>query len=234
MLAAPVVPSRLAALTRLQCAIFQTSYNPPSVLTGAKYLRASLRTQRGRGSARSSNVQVNYTSAFCYSASAGEMQHCPPPLSPALPPPADAPPPPPPSLPALPARPRPARTPSRPVPLSPPPVAWRASLAEMDCLQHLTILSLLNFSQDGVKGIRVTLRVRGSPRYAFRESGEILGAKVRYLIAGAQDGCDKSMSVEAWPDGEERSGAKEHKYGQKPEGFFDSKHQPEPKKGSLR
>ncbi|KZT74073.1 hypothetical protein DAEQUDRAFT_682868 [Daedalea quercina L-15889] len=38
-----VSPSRLAALTRLRCAIFQTSYNPTSVRTGAKYLRARLR-----------------------------------------------------------------------------------------------------------------------------------------------------------------------------------------------
>ncbi|OCH86186.1 hypothetical protein OBBRIDRAFT_821186 [Obba rivulosa] len=36
-------PSRLAALTRLRCSIFQTSYNPTSVRTGAKYLRARLR-----------------------------------------------------------------------------------------------------------------------------------------------------------------------------------------------
>ncbi|CCM04570.1 uncharacterized protein FIBRA_06751 [Fibroporia radiculosa] len=38
-----VLPSRIAALTRLRCAIFQTSYNPTSVRTGAKYLRARLR-----------------------------------------------------------------------------------------------------------------------------------------------------------------------------------------------
>lgn len=38
-----VTPSRLAALTRLRCSIFQTSYNPTSVRTGAKYLRARLR-----------------------------------------------------------------------------------------------------------------------------------------------------------------------------------------------
>ncbi|EMD34302.1 hypothetical protein CERSUDRAFT_86423 [Gelatoporia subvermispora B] len=36
-------PSRLAALTRLRCSIFQTSYNPTSARTGAKYLRARLR-----------------------------------------------------------------------------------------------------------------------------------------------------------------------------------------------
>ena len=35
--------SRLAALTKLRCSIFQTSYNPTSVRTGAKYLRARLR-----------------------------------------------------------------------------------------------------------------------------------------------------------------------------------------------
>ncbi|KAH9842459.1 mitochondrial ribosomal subunit S27-domain-containing protein [Rhodofomes roseus] len=45
-MAAPVSavnPSRLAALTRLRCAVFQTSYNPTGVRTGAKYLRARLR-----------------------------------------------------------------------------------------------------------------------------------------------------------------------------------------------
>lgn len=35
--------SRLAALNKLRCSIFQTSYNPTSVRTGAKYLRARLR-----------------------------------------------------------------------------------------------------------------------------------------------------------------------------------------------
>ncbi|PCH38535.1 hypothetical protein WOLCODRAFT_115641 [Wolfiporia cocos MD-104 SS10] len=40
---APVPSSRLAALTRLRCAVFQTSYNPTSARTGAKYLRARLR-----------------------------------------------------------------------------------------------------------------------------------------------------------------------------------------------
>ena len=40
---AAVAPSRLAALTRLRCEIFQTSFNPTSVRTGAKYLRARLR-----------------------------------------------------------------------------------------------------------------------------------------------------------------------------------------------
>ena len=38
-----VAPARLAALQRLRCQIFQTSYNPTSVRTGAKYLRAPLR-----------------------------------------------------------------------------------------------------------------------------------------------------------------------------------------------
>ncbi|TFK65340.1 hypothetical protein BDN72DRAFT_871842 [Pluteus cervinus] len=37
------LPSRLAALTRLRCSIFQTSYNPAGIRTGAKYLRARLR-----------------------------------------------------------------------------------------------------------------------------------------------------------------------------------------------
>jgi len=40
---AAVIPSRLAQLTRLRCGIFQTSYNPTGVRTGAKYLRARLR-----------------------------------------------------------------------------------------------------------------------------------------------------------------------------------------------
>ncbi|KAJ7583689.1 mitochondrial ribosomal subunit S27-domain-containing protein [Mycena floridula] len=34
---------RLQALKRLQCSIFMTTYNPNSVRTGAKYLRARLR-----------------------------------------------------------------------------------------------------------------------------------------------------------------------------------------------
>lgn len=38
-----IQPSRLAALKQLQCSIFQTSYNPNSLRTGAKYLRARLR-----------------------------------------------------------------------------------------------------------------------------------------------------------------------------------------------
>lgn len=38
-----VAPSRLIALNRLRCSIFQTSYNPQSLRTGAKYLRARLR-----------------------------------------------------------------------------------------------------------------------------------------------------------------------------------------------
>ncbi|KAH0584626.1 hypothetical protein H2248_010159 [Termitomyces sp. 'cryptogamus'] len=37
------LPSQLKALTRLRCAVFQTSYNPTSMRTGAKYLRARLR-----------------------------------------------------------------------------------------------------------------------------------------------------------------------------------------------
>ncbi|KAK7031358.1 mitochondrial 37S ribosomal protein S27 [Favolaschia claudopus] len=35
--------SRLKALTRLRCEIFQTSYNPQNLRTGAKYLRKHLR-----------------------------------------------------------------------------------------------------------------------------------------------------------------------------------------------
>lgn len=42
-MAAAIFPRRLAALTRLRCEIFQTAYNPTSVRTGAKYLRARLR-----------------------------------------------------------------------------------------------------------------------------------------------------------------------------------------------
>ena len=38
-----VAPSRLAALTRLRSTIFQTSYNPTSLRTGAKYLKRRLR-----------------------------------------------------------------------------------------------------------------------------------------------------------------------------------------------
>ncbi|KZS98802.1 hypothetical protein SISNIDRAFT_1433 [Sistotremastrum niveocremeum HHB9708] len=38
-----VAPARLAALTKLRCSIFNTSYNPSSVRTGAKYLKARLR-----------------------------------------------------------------------------------------------------------------------------------------------------------------------------------------------
>lgn len=37
------LPSRLAALTRLRCQVFQTSYNPTSMRTGAKYLKRRLR-----------------------------------------------------------------------------------------------------------------------------------------------------------------------------------------------
>lgn len=36
-------PSRLAALTRLRSIVFQTSYNPTSQRTGAKYLKRRLR-----------------------------------------------------------------------------------------------------------------------------------------------------------------------------------------------
>ncbi|KAK0470630.1 mitochondrial ribosomal subunit S27-domain-containing protein [Armillaria novae-zelandiae] len=39
---ANVRPSTLEALTRLRCSIFQTTYNPTRVRTGAKYLRARL------------------------------------------------------------------------------------------------------------------------------------------------------------------------------------------------
>lgn len=35
--------SRLSALARLRCSIFQTSYNPTCIRTGAKYLRKRLR-----------------------------------------------------------------------------------------------------------------------------------------------------------------------------------------------
>lgn len=38
-----VAPSRVAALTRLRSTIFQTSYNPTSQRTGAKYLKRRLR-----------------------------------------------------------------------------------------------------------------------------------------------------------------------------------------------
>ncbi|KAI0062153.1 hypothetical protein BV25DRAFT_1916427 [Artomyces pyxidatus] len=37
-----ITPSRIAALTRLRSSIFQTSYNPTSMRTGAKYLRRRL------------------------------------------------------------------------------------------------------------------------------------------------------------------------------------------------
>jgi len=42
-LSALVKPSRVAELVRTRCAVFQTSYNPDSIRTGAKYLRARLR-----------------------------------------------------------------------------------------------------------------------------------------------------------------------------------------------
>ncbi len=38
-----IASSRIAALNRLRCTIFQTAYNPTSIRTGAKYLRARLR-----------------------------------------------------------------------------------------------------------------------------------------------------------------------------------------------
>jgi len=40
---AAVAPSRLAALTKLRCGIFQTTYNPQALRTGAKYLKQKLR-----------------------------------------------------------------------------------------------------------------------------------------------------------------------------------------------
>jgi small subunit ribosomal protein S33 len=40
---AAAIPSRLKQLYRLRCSIFQTTYNPNSLRTGAKYLRARLR-----------------------------------------------------------------------------------------------------------------------------------------------------------------------------------------------
>ncbi|KAI6037073.1 mitochondrial ribosomal subunit S27-domain-containing protein, partial [Pisolithus microcarpus] len=40
---ANITPSRLAALVKTRCRIFQTAYNPTSARTGAKYLRARLR-----------------------------------------------------------------------------------------------------------------------------------------------------------------------------------------------
>ncbi|KAM6500965.1 Mitochondrial ribosomal subunit S27 domain containing protein [Amanita muscaria] len=42
-MSAVALPSRLTALNRLRCAIFQTSYNPTGIRTGAKYLRKRLR-----------------------------------------------------------------------------------------------------------------------------------------------------------------------------------------------
>src|SRR5882762_7272885 len=38
-----IPPSLINAIHKLRCSIFQTSYNPTSVRTGAKYLRARLR-----------------------------------------------------------------------------------------------------------------------------------------------------------------------------------------------
>jgi len=43
MAATAVTPSRLAALLKARCTVFQTAYNPTSTRTGAKYLRARLR-----------------------------------------------------------------------------------------------------------------------------------------------------------------------------------------------
>jgi len=43
MSAIAVPPSRLAALKQLRCSLFQTSYNPKNLRTGAKYFRARLR-----------------------------------------------------------------------------------------------------------------------------------------------------------------------------------------------
>ena|ERR1700736_3655367 len=39
----PISTARMNAINQLRCSIFQTSYNPRSVRTGAKYLRARLR-----------------------------------------------------------------------------------------------------------------------------------------------------------------------------------------------
>jgi small subunit ribosomal protein S33 len=41
-IAAFIPPSRVASLTKLRCAIFQTSFNPSSTRTGAKYLKRRL------------------------------------------------------------------------------------------------------------------------------------------------------------------------------------------------
>ncbi|KAJ7090584.1 mitochondrial ribosomal subunit S27-domain-containing protein [Mycena crocata] len=42
-MAARILSSTLRGLTRLRCEIFQTSYNPKNLRTGAKYLRSRLR-----------------------------------------------------------------------------------------------------------------------------------------------------------------------------------------------
>ena len=42
-IAAFIPPSRLSSLAKLRCTIFQTSYNPSSIRTGAKYLKRRLR-----------------------------------------------------------------------------------------------------------------------------------------------------------------------------------------------
>jgi small subunit ribosomal protein S33 len=43
MSAITVAPSRVAALKQLRCSLFQTSYNPRGLRTGAKYFRARLK-----------------------------------------------------------------------------------------------------------------------------------------------------------------------------------------------
>ena len=43
LIMASISASRINAVNRLRCSIFQTSYNPTSIRTGAKYLRARLR-----------------------------------------------------------------------------------------------------------------------------------------------------------------------------------------------
>lgn len=42
-MASAIIPSRRVLLDKLRCSIFQTSYNPTGIRTGAKYLRARLR-----------------------------------------------------------------------------------------------------------------------------------------------------------------------------------------------
>ncbi|KAJ7695117.1 mitochondrial ribosomal subunit S27-domain-containing protein [Mycena rosella] len=43
MNAVRALPSKMKTITRLRCEIFQTSYNPKNLRTGAKYLRSRLR-----------------------------------------------------------------------------------------------------------------------------------------------------------------------------------------------